>query len=136
MNEDLRREVERWCRFAAEDLRESKRLTQRKDAVPRHAAWLAQQAAEKAIKAALIFLQVEFPRTHNLNTLQELIPADWRVKHVAADLARLSEYAVEARYPGDVPDISAQEAAGAAKDAAFLVEAALSDLDARMTSPG
>jgi len=32
--------------------------------------------------------------------LHDRIPDDWAVKHVQANLARLSEYAVDARYPG------------------------------------
>jgi HEPN domain-containing protein len=48
----------------------------------------------------LIYLQVEFPFTHNLNVLWDRIPDDWAVKYVQANLARLSEYAVDVRYPG------------------------------------
>lgn len=63
MNDELLREVQRWRRFALEDLQEAERQIQRTGTVPRHPAWLAQQAAEKALKAILIYLQVEFPFT-------------------------------------------------------------------------
>ena len=42
---------------------------------PRHVAYHAQQAAEKAIKAILVFEQVEFPFTHELNALRHLTRA-------------------------------------------------------------
>ena len=44
--------------------------------VPRHVCWLAQQAAEKAIKAVLVFLQIDFPRSHDLDALRNLAPDD------------------------------------------------------------
>lgn len=132
MSDELTREVRRWLRFALEDLREAQRLADLPNVVPRHPAWLAQQAAEKALKAVLVFEQIAFPRTHNLSTLFNLIPARWRLKDVAADLERLTEFAVESRYPADVPDITDEEARMAVGDAARLVNAANSDLRDRM----
>jgi HEPN domain-containing protein len=43
-----------WLRFAREDLAASERLTVEDDTVPRIAGYLAQQAAEKALKAVLV----------------------------------------------------------------------------------
>ena len=40
---------------------------------PRHACWLSQQAAEKALKAALVLERVEFPFTHDLDALRNLL---------------------------------------------------------------
>lgn len=133
MNDALRREVARWLRYAQEDLREARRLVARSDAVPRHPAWLAQQGAEKALKAVLVCEQIPFPRTHNLSTVFNLIPAHWQVREVAADLERLSEYAVESRYPADVPDITAAEAAEAVRDAVRLADAVTADLKQRLS---
>lgn len=132
MHPELRREVERWRRYAAEDLREAERLVEHDDTVPRHPAWMAQQAAEKALKAILIFHQIEFPFTHNLATLRDLIPSGWDVKQVEANLGRLSEYAVASRYPGDLPDIFPDDAQAAVRDARRIVEAVEADLDARL----
>lgn len=59
----------------------------------------AQQAVEKAIKSVLTRHEVEFPRTHNLSMLIELlrqhgiaVPTD------AEDLARLTPFGVALRY--------------------------------------
>ncbi|MDP1609719.1 MAG: HEPN domain-containing protein [Sulfuritalea sp.] len=59
----------------------------------------AQQAVEKAIKSALTRHEVEFPRTHNLSMLIELL----RRHGIAAppdadDLARLTPFGVALRY--------------------------------------
>ncbi len=67
----------------------------------------AQQAAEKAIKAVLIHLGVMPPRTHYLERLLRLLPPDVaRPPDVLASV-RLTQYAVETRYPGG--DISVSE---------------------------
>ncbi|HUT32271.1 MAG TPA: HEPN domain-containing protein [Planctomycetota bacterium] len=60
----------------------------------------AQQAAEKAIKAVLVWRRVDFPKTHDLGVLLTLV----RDEHIPlpdelAQARRLSEYAVSTRYP-------------------------------------
>jgi len=49
MDDELQKEVWRWCRYAREDLRAAQYLMR-----SHHSAWLAQQAAEKALKAVLM----------------------------------------------------------------------------------
>ena len=51
MSPEAVREARRWLRYAREDLDTALALVGSETAPPRHAAWLAQQAAEKAIKA-------------------------------------------------------------------------------------
>lgn len=131
MNDVLRSEVSRWLRFAQEDLSEARRLSQSSVAIPRHAAWLAQQASEKAIKAALIAEQIEFPRTHDLDALRALIPDEWKLMYIGADFARLSGYAVDARYPVDAPEISSENAAQAVRDAAEIVDVVMTQIKRR-----
>ena len=46
-------EALRWLRFSEEDLDVALRLITGPPSAPRHACWLSQQAAEKALKAAL-----------------------------------------------------------------------------------
>src|SRR5690606_39533032 len=99
MNEEVRPEVARWRRYALEHLREAQSILERNDGVPRHAAFLAQQAAEKAVKAALILEQVDVPRSHNLGYLISLLPKDWSVKGVEANLGALTKIAIDSRYP-------------------------------------
>jgi len=98
------------------------------EAAPREACLLAQQAAEKVLKAVLIFLQIEFPKTHNLDLLRNLMPPDWAVKTNPADLADLTAWAVEGRYPGDWPEATAEDARRALEQARTVVQAAEDEL--------
>lgn len=60
-----------------------------------------QQAAEKAIKAVMIHLGVQFPYIHDLTRLLELVEqANLDVPASIKRAGMLSDYAVETRYPG------------------------------------
>ena len=70
----------------------------------------AQQAAEKAIKAVLIHLNVRFPRTHDLAELLTLVEkAGQRVPEQVKRASILTPYAVESRYPGLSEPVSKEE---------------------------
>lgn len=69
-----------------------------------------QQAAEKAIKALLIKLGVDFPYTHDLADLLTLVEQSGQ--QVPEDLKRvviLTDYAVESRYPGLTEPVTEEE---------------------------
>ncbi len=62
----------------------------------------AEQAAEKALKAMLVFGGVEFPKTHSIRVLLDLLPTGGTA--VPARLRQaidLTVYATALRYPGD-----------------------------------
>ena len=67
----------------------------------------AQQAAEKSIKAVLVFRGIDFPKVHSLPRLIDLLPADINRTPSLIESARLTVYATVFRYPGedDEPDI-------------------------------
>jgi HEPN domain-containing protein len=70
----------------------------------------AQQAAEKALKAVLIAYQVRFPYTHDIGTLLSLIErAGQPAPEYVFEAALLSDYAVEARYPGVAEPVNLEE---------------------------
>lgn len=54
--------------------------------------------------------------------MSRLLPSAWSVLELEVDLASLTEYAVDARYPGDWPDISEREAEAAVDDAERLFD--------------
>jgi len=120
-------ETQRWLRYAREDLAGAETLLEQRVIVPRHICWLAQQAAEKALKAILVFLALDFPRRHDLDALRNLVPNDWQVKTEHADLATLTEWAVEARYPGDWPDATEADAHAAVEQARAVWESIHAD---------
>jgi HEPN domain-containing protein len=75
-------------------------------------AFHAQHAAEKALKAYLVWRQVEFPKTHDIERLLELTASvDTQLAEATSDAAELTPFGVEYRYPGEYPPVSA-EAAG------------------------
>jgi len=62
----------------------------------------AQQAAEKYLKALLTRRQIEFPKTHEIRRLLELLrPSDPEVADALPDARWLDPFGVEIRYPGD-----------------------------------
>lgn len=83
----------------------------------------AQQAAEKAIKALLIELDVRFPYVHDLAQLLTLVEqAGCTVPKHVREAARLSDYAVEARYPGVFEPVTREEYEEALAIATEVVE--------------
>ena len=68
----------------------------------------AQQCAEKAIKALLIYKDIEFPPTHNIKILLNLI-SEKEIPNKILSSASLTEYAVESRYPSDIEEITDKE---------------------------
>jgi HEPN domain-containing protein len=93
--------------------------------------FFAQQAAEKALKAALVHLGADFPYTHNLQLLVDLLPAKVPLAPEHEQVAGLTFYAVAGRYPRAMSPVSAGEhaealalAAAVVRWAELLVEAA------------
>jgi len=125
------KEAQRWLRYANQDLVAAEAMLGRSDMWPRHACWLAQQSAEKTLKAVLVFLQIDFPRSHDLDALRNLVPDGWQVRQEHPDLADLSEWSVEARYPGDWPDAVEADARLAVVQARSVWESVCSDLARR-----
>ena len=99
-----------WIMYAETDLRAAYTLLDSEEFFPRQICFLAQQCAEKAIKAILIYEEKDFPKNHDLDRLRDLIPEGWEVKKNFPDLAVLTIWAVESRYPGDTPDVVENEA--------------------------
>ena len=70
----------------------------------------AQQAAEKAIKAVLIQLKVEYPYVHDLAELLTLVEkAGKGVPAPVKQASRLTRYAVVVRYPSAFEPITKEE---------------------------
>lgn len=70
----------------------------------------AQQAAEKALKAACIHYGLEFPKTHSLVRLMDILESEGVSVPPDVKLADiLTQYAVQTRYPGVVEPITQEE---------------------------
>ncbi len=126
--------LRQWLRYAEEDLQVAETLLD-KGGVPRTSCFHAQQAAEKAIKAIFVFLQEEYLYSHDLDRLRDRLPEGWEVKEKFPDLAGLTAWAVEARYPGDVIEASRQDAQAAVEQARNVYETILNELKRRGYQP-
>lgn len=70
----------------------------------------AQQSVEKALKGLLIFLNIEFQKTHSINKLTSYLKQNnVYIPTALKDISILTEYAVETRYPGDYEPINKDE---------------------------
>ena len=90
-----------WIRFAQGELNAARTLADnRDDNLPAMAAFHAQQATEKAIKALLTAAQVPFQRDHDVSLLVSRVPRERFPRiHKVRGLATLNPYAVATRYP-------------------------------------
>ncbi len=66
----------------------------------------AQQSAEKCVKAILLQYDIRFPRTHSLDTLLGLLPANCPRPPDEDGIRDLSGYAVEGRYPAGLEGVT------------------------------
>ena len=95
-----------WLAKADADLRACDELLST-SALSEIAAFHAQQAAEKALKAFLVWTQVEFPKTHDIKRLLALCRSvDADLAESLGDAAQLTPFGVEYRYPGEYPTVS------------------------------
>ncbi|HDQ93370.1 MAG TPA: HEPN domain-containing protein [Synergistetes bacterium] len=99
-----------WLSRADQDLKAAKALAASEPPLLYPACFHTQRSAEKHIKALLTRLQIEFPKTHSIQRLIELLqPVLPDVCSEIADAAELTNYGVEVRYPGDMPEPEEQE---------------------------
>lgn len=100
------RELRSWLAHAEDDYESAKLLARRRKPLLYSACFHAQQCAEKYLKALLVFKDQEFPKTHDLNTLNNLCKSVGIASgFTESALELLSAYAVMTRYPGDDPTI-------------------------------
>jgi HEPN domain-containing protein len=118
-------DAQRWLDLAEEDLADAEDLRER--GRWRNACYLAQQAAEKAVKAVLVS-QGTSGWGHDIAALAVQASPASAIRSTDADLAALSTLVTEARYPIDIPEPGEPEARAAVADARKLVEAGRVDL--------
>ncbi|MDA3797648.1 MAG: HEPN domain-containing protein [Kiritimatiellae bacterium] len=107
MNQATKDYIKQWILKAEEDLLVVERLIEGQIVAPASICFHCQQAAEKYLKAYLIFHKVEIRRTHNIEfLLSECNDIDLVFGEI--DAKNLSDYGVDVRYPGDmyIPDES------------------------------
>jgi HEPN domain-containing protein len=133
---NLSPDVAQWLTFAKADLRAARLLLSDVEVPARIACFHAQQAAEKAIKAVLIFEETSFRKTHDVIVLAGLLPGELIDELDSIDPVVLQQWAVDGRYPGDLPDATAAEANEVLLVAAAIVAAMDSHLAKALVTNG
>jgi len=103
--------VQEWLKKAEQDLRASKVLEKADQKDIEVIAFHCQQSVEKFIKAVLVYKQIEFSKTHDIELIRTLLKPS--APELAGQLSIadwLSPKAVEYRYPGLYTEISPEEA--------------------------
>jgi HEPN domain-containing protein len=82
----------------------------------------AQQAAEKGLKAVCLAKDLEFPRTHSVVRLVDILEAgEVSVPNTVREADVLTHYAVQSRYPGWAEEVTQEEYREALELAARVV---------------
>ncbi|MDP2778167.1 MAG: HEPN domain-containing protein [Anaerolineales bacterium] len=121
-------ELKSWIENAEEDFSAAEALIHLKKPLASAACFHAQQCAEKYLKTLLILKDIDFPKTHDLPTLDTLCNnAGILTGFSPQQLIDLTEYAVRRRYPGDQPTL--EEAREAIEIPSSVRQFALTFLD-------
>lgn len=103
--------IHSWLERARSDINLGRTPLRAKGVLPEDACYHAQQCVEKALKGLLTYLEIEYPRTHVIETLLDLLRVNQTDIPVNVDKAyELTQYAVQTRYPGDWEPVSKKEA--------------------------
>lgn len=114
---------EQWLEKATEDLKVAGLIATSAVGALWAACFHAQQAAEKSLKAVLVARGIDFPRTHSLERLLDLLGAE-ASNFERSTLVELTPWAVAGRYPEDIPDPSKELAHQLIAGARSTVDAA------------
>ncbi|HOB42772.1 MAG TPA: HEPN domain-containing protein [Bacillota bacterium] len=100
-----------WICRARSNLARAKHGKFSEDVLYEDLAFDAQQAAEKSLKALLLYLGMDAPRTHSIGYLLKLIEdgSQMAIPPHVQEAAVLSDYAVTTRYPGNYEAVSEEE---------------------------
>lgn len=109
--EELARQARQWVVYADEDLVLARHgLTLGEQSPLRLIAYHAQQCAEKYLKAYLVWKGIDFPYTHNIARLLELVGTQGPWIQELMDAVKLTPFAITARYPGEDSKVEREEA--------------------------
>lgn len=127
---------EHWLLHAKSDLRAGVVLRADSWVMSEQACFHFQQAAEKALKGVIVKSGVDYPRVHDINELlRVLTDIGLKVPKKVREADLLSPFAVQTRYPGDLPDIPDDEMDAAEHAATAAVTWAESKIVSKRRKP-
>lgn len=111
MNFDDNKAMQTLLKKADADFKSALKLIEYEPIILDTAAFHCQQAIEKYLNAYLVFMQIDYPRSHNLESLLDLIHATDN-SFEDFHFLNLTSFAVEIRYTDDylIPDIEEMKA--------------------------
>ena len=105
-----RDEALNWLRLAASDLALARLVVSNGEVALHHACYHARQCAEKALKAGLTLIDIDQPKSRNLDSVRDTFPGGWAVQTAFPDLEELTQWNVQGRSPGDWPEARSEDA--------------------------
>ena len=103
--------IDSWIVKAEKDLISAKHELSFSDAVTETVCFHCQQAVEKYLKAYLVFLGISFTKTHEIGELiTKCESRDSEISVLKEKADKLTDYAVEVRYPEDEFEPTLEEA--------------------------
>ena len=124
-------EAGRWLAFARGDLESATALLATRTP-NRNVGYLAQQAAEKGLKAVILLDNAPFEMTHDLTSIAAQVHSDFPSPVDTAGLAWLADLETSARYPDEGDTITGDDARRAVEMAGTILAA----VAARFTTRG
>jgi len=96
----MKESVEKWMQKAEEDFTTVQILLSNNEYAPSIVCFHCQQTTEKYLKAFLLFLNVDFPKSHDLLELLDnfILPANSVFDEIREEAIILTDYAVDTRY--------------------------------------
>jgi HEPN domain-containing protein len=112
--DDRQDEINEWLQKARSDLLSAQILMKHDPPVLDTSCFHSQQAAEKVLKAFLVWKAVSFEKVHSLTYLLDLCEVqESGFATFREPVETLAPYAVEIRYPGEKVEVSREEAEAA-----------------------
>jgi len=100
-----------WVRKAEIDFKTAGHLYQSGPDFAEGTAFHSQQAAEKYLKAFLVWHQIEFHKTHDIEALLRLAEkVNDKLPEILREAVILTPYGVDYRYPGEYPEVTIADA--------------------------
>jgi len=100
-----------WIRKAESDFKTAGHLLQGGPDFNDGTAFHSQQAAEKYLKAFLVWHQIEFHKTHDIEALLRLAEkVNDKLPEILREAVILTPYGVDYRYPGEYPEVTIADA--------------------------
>jgi HEPN domain-containing protein len=107
-------EIHNWLEKARQDLRSASWLLESPDPLFNAVGFHSQQAVEKSLKAYLTWVDHPFEKTHSLVALVgKCMAYESTFNELRMAATTLTPYAVTSRYPGELPELSFEEASKA-----------------------